>query len=71
MRNGHLPLGPVRLQRAQPAEDLTDIPLPAVRLKSLKALVAEEAALEEEQRVHERASDRRGVHKPRTQGRFA
>jgi ribosome biogenesis GTPase / thiamine phosphate phosphatase len=45
--------------------------LPAVRLKSLKALVAEEAALEEEQRVHERASDRRGVHKPRTQGRFA
>jgi ribosome biogenesis GTPase len=45
--------------------------LPAVRLHSLKRLVAEEAALEDEQRVHLRASDRRGVHKPRTQGRFA
>ena len=45
--------------------------LPAVRLMSLKRLVAEEAALEEEQKVHIRASDRRGVHKPRTQGRFA
>ncbi len=45
--------------------------LPAVRLMSLKRLVAEEAALEEEQKVHMRASDRRGVHKPRPQGRFA
>jgi ribosome biogenesis GTPase len=40
------------------------------RLASLKRLVAEEAALEEEQRVHERAGDRRGVHRARTQGRF-
>jgi len=42
----------------------------AVRLESLKRLVAEEAALEEEQRVHERAGDRRGVHRPRTHNRF-
>ncbi len=45
--------------------------LPAVRLDSLKRLVAEEAALEEEQRVHLRAADKRGVHRPRTQGRFS
>ena len=44
--------------------------LPAVRLESLKRLVAEEAALEEEQRVHERAGDKRGVHRPRTHNRF-
>ncbi|HEY4331240.1 MAG TPA: ribosome small subunit-dependent GTPase A, partial [Ilumatobacteraceae bacterium] len=45
--------------------------LPAVRLESLKRLVAEEAAPEEEQRVHLRASDKRGVHHPRTQSRFS
>ncbi|MEO7397164.1 MAG: ribosome small subunit-dependent GTPase A [Ilumatobacteraceae bacterium] len=45
--------------------------LPAVRLLSLQRLVAEEAALEEEQRAHDKAGDRRGVHRPRTQGRFA
>jgi len=44
--------------------------LPAVRLESLQRLVAEEAALEAEQKVHEKAGDRRGVHRPRTQGRF-
>jgi ribosome biogenesis GTPase len=44
--------------------------LPAVRLLSLQRLVAEEAALEEEQRAHIKAGDRRGVHRPRTQGRF-
>ncbi len=44
--------------------------LPAVRLLSLQRLVAEEAALEEEQRAHVKAGDRRGVHRPRTQGRF-
>jgi len=44
--------------------------LPAVRLESLKRLVAEEAALEEEQKVHERAGDKRGVHRPRTHNRF-
>ncbi|MUH49879.1 MAG: ribosome small subunit-dependent GTPase A [Actinobacteria bacterium] len=44
--------------------------LAAVRLHSLKRLVAEEAALEEEQRAHVRAGDRRGVHRPRTEGRF-
>jgi hypothetical protein len=41
-----------------------------VRLESLKRLVAEEAALEEEQKVHLRAGDRRGVHRPRTHNRF-
>lgn len=35
------------------------------RLDALKRLVAEEQALEEEQRAHERAQDRRGVRKPR------
>ena len=44
--------------------------LPAVRLDSLKRLVAEEAALEEEQKVHLRAGDKRGVHRPRTHNRF-
>ena len=44
--------------------------LPAVRLTSLQRLVAEEAALEEEQKAHIKAGDRRGVHRPRTQGRF-
>ncbi|MCU1394763.1 MAG: rsgA [Ilumatobacteraceae bacterium] len=44
--------------------------LPAVRLESLKRLVAEEAALEEEQKVHLRAADKRGVHRPRTHNRF-
>ncbi|MEI7754610.1 MAG: ribosome small subunit-dependent GTPase A [Actinomycetota bacterium] len=44
--------------------------LEAVRLHSLKRLVAEEAALEEEQKVHNKASDRRGYHRPRTEGRF-
>ncbi|MCU1388701.1 MAG: rsgA [Ilumatobacteraceae bacterium] len=44
--------------------------LPAVRLESLKRLVAEEAALEEEQKVHLRAGDKRGVHRPRTHNRF-
>lgn len=44
--------------------------LEAVRLHSLKRLVAEEAALEEEQKAHIKTSDRRGVHKPRTEGRF-
>ncbi len=44
--------------------------LAAVRLDSLQRLVAEEAALEEEQRAHDKAGDRRGVHRPRTQGRF-
>ena len=45
--------------------------LPGVRLHSLKRLVAEEAALEDEQRVHLKAGDRRGVHRPRRQGRFS
>jgi ribosome biogenesis GTPase len=49
---------------------IADGTLPRVRLESLKRLVAEEAALEEEQRVHEKAGDRRGVHRRRTQGRF-
>jgi len=44
--------------------------LPAVRLLSLQRLVAEEAALEDEQKAHIKAGDRRGVHRPRTQGRF-
>ncbi len=44
--------------------------LAAVRLLSLQRLVAEEAALEQEQRAHLKAGDRRGVHRPRTQGRF-
>lgn len=44
--------------------------LEAVRLSSLKRLVAEEAALEEEQKAHLKTADRRGVHKPRTEGRF-
>jgi ribosome biogenesis GTPase len=39
--------------------------LAAERLDSLKRLVAEEAALEEEQRAHDKAGDRRGVHRPR------
>lgn len=44
--------------------------LPAVRLLSLQRLVAEEAALEDEQKAHIKAGDRRGVHRRRTQGRF-
>ncbi len=44
--------------------------LEAVRLHSLKRLVAEELALEEEQKAHIKAGDRRGVHRPRTEGRF-
>jgi len=44
--------------------------LPAVRLLSLQRLVAEEAALEAEQKAHEKAGDRRGVHRPRPNGRF-
>ena len=44
--------------------------LPAERLDSLKRLVAEEAALEEEQKAHIKAGDRRGVHHPRSAGRF-
>jgi ribosome biogenesis GTPase len=39
--------------------------LDARRLDALKRLVAEEQALEEEQRAHERAQDRRGVRKQR------
>jgi ribosome biogenesis GTPase / thiamine phosphate phosphatase len=39
--------------------------LDPARLASMKRLVAEEAALEEEQRAHERAQDRRGVRKQR------
>lgn len=39
--------------------------LDARRLDSMKRLVAEEAALEDEQRVHERSLDRRGVRRPR------
>lgn len=35
------------------------------RLESMKRLVAEEAALEEEQRAQEKAMDRRGVRRPR------
>lgn len=35
------------------------------RLDALKRLVAEEQALEDEQRAHERAQDRRGVRRPR------
>ena len=35
------------------------------RLDSMKRLVAEEAALEAEQRVQDKALDRRGVRKPR------
>lgn len=42
--------------------------LDPVRLASMKRLVAEEAALEEEQRVQERTLDRRGVRKPRSKG---
>ena len=38
------------------------------RLESLKRLVAEEAALEAEQREQEKAMDRRGVRRPRTRG---
>ena len=44
--------------------------LAAVRLHSLQRLVAEEAALEDEQKAHVKAGDRRGVHRRRTQGRF-
>lgn len=44
--------------------------LAAVRLDSLKRLVAEEAALEDEQRAQLKAGDKRGVHRPRKQGRF-
>ncbi len=39
--------------------------LDPARLDSMKRLVAEEAALEAEQRVQERAMDRRGVRRPR------
>ena len=44
--------------------------LAAIRLHSLQRLVAEEAALEDEQRAHIKAGDKRGVHRNRTQGRF-
>jgi ribosome biogenesis GTPase len=44
---------------------IADGTLDESRLASLKRLVAEEAALEEEQREHERAADRRGVRKVR------
>jgi ribosome biogenesis GTPase / thiamine phosphate phosphatase len=39
--------------------------LDAARVESMKRLVAEEAALEEEQRAHAKAQDRRGVRRPR------
>jgi ribosome biogenesis GTPase len=39
--------------------------LDPARLASMKRLVAEEAALEEEQRTHVRAQDRRGVRRPK------
>ncbi len=39
--------------------------LPEVRLRSMERLVAEEAAVEEEQRERERAADRRGHRRPR------
>ena len=38
------------------------------RLESMKRLVAEEAALEDEQRAQEKLLDRRGVRKPRPKG---
>jgi ribosome biogenesis GTPase len=44
---------------------ITDGTLDELRLASLKRLVAEEAALEAEQREHERAADRRGVRRVR------
>lgn len=44
---------------------IADGTLDESRLASLKRLVAEEAALEDEQREHERAADRRGVRKVR------
>jgi ribosome biogenesis GTPase len=39
--------------------------LPEVRLRSMERLIAEEAAVEEEQRGRERAADRRGHRRPR------
>jgi ribosome biogenesis GTPase len=39
--------------------------LPEVRLRSMERLIAEEAAVEEEQRERERAADRRGHRRPR------
>lgn len=45
---------------------ITSGELDPARLASMKRLVAEEAALEEEQRAHVRAQDRRGVRKQRT-----
>lgn len=44
---------------------ISDGRLDARRLDALKRLVAEEQALEDEQRAHERAQDRRGVRKQR------
>jgi ribosome biogenesis GTPase len=40
--------------------------LSPLRLSSMKRLIAEEVALEEEQREREKASDRRGFRKPKT-----
>ena len=45
------------------AVDSSDLDLR--RLESMKRLVAEEAALEDEQRAREKALDRRGVRRPR------
>lgn len=45
---------------------ITDGRLDPRRLDAMKRLVAEEAALEEEQRAQEKAQDRRGVRKPRS-----
>lgn len=46
-------------------EAIADGRLDPRRLASMKRLVAEEAALEEEQRAREKAMDRRGVRKPK------
>ena len=44
---------------------IADGTLDELRVASLKRLVAEEAALEAEQREHEQATDRRGVRRAR------
>ena len=41
--------------------------LSPLRLDSMKRLIAEEVALEDEQREREKASDKRGFRKPKTQ----
>jgi predicted secreted protein len=41
--------------------------LSPLRLGSMKRLIAEEVALEDEQREREKASDKRGFRKPKTQ----